>query len=151
MENNDPIYLDQLFKFAIRLQIESELDSCQQTTLQSAINTLATEFNGEGLTARQAVIHLMEATCLLPGVFNVQMLSWRQRLQELVHVPASLSGYSSLNYMLKLSADMVDNKPVKTTVATQTALSNPNMDRITEFVRTKYRLAWILESTDSKN
>ena len=135
-----------LFKFAIRLQIESELESCQQKTLQSAIVTMATEFQGEGITARQAVIHMMEATCLLPGVFNVQMLAWRQRLQELIHEPGTICDFSSLNYPLKLNVDEANNLPRSATVATQTALSNPNCDRILEFCKTKYTLRWVLEN-----
>ena len=63
-----------LLEFAIRLQIETELDSTQFQTLGSMIQTLSTEFQEGNLSAKRAVIHMMEATSLLAGVYNVQML-----------------------------------------------------------------------------
>ena len=64
-----------MLEFAIRLRIETENDSAQYETLGSMINTLAREYQKGGLSAKRAVIHMMEATSLLPGVYNVQMLS----------------------------------------------------------------------------
>ena len=129
----------------VQLYIESEIDSSHQRTIQSAVNTMAKQFQSEGLSARQAVIHMMEATHLMPGVFNVQMLSWRQRLQELVHEPGNISGFSSLNYPLKRSAESISNVPAFKTVATQTILSNPNTDGILEFLHKQYQLRWTLD------
>ena len=74
IENDQPIYLKPLLEFAIRLQIETELDSTQFQTLGSMILTLSKEFQEGNLSAKRAVIHMMEATSLLPGVYNVQML-----------------------------------------------------------------------------
>ena len=66
--------MQNLLEFAIKLQVETENDSVQHQTLGSMIGTLSKEFQAGGLTAKRAVIHMMEATSLLPGVYNVQML-----------------------------------------------------------------------------
>ena len=101
--------------------------------------TLASEFQQGGLTAKRAVIHMMEATSLLPGVYNVQMLSWRQRLQEMVHCKGFL-GSQNLNYEIKLT-----NEPAcPVSVASQTKLANPNSDRLLEFAHPEYELKWVL-------
>ena len=92
----------------------------------------------------------MECTFLLPGVFNVQMLSWRQKLQDIIHAPmkihASFSGYSSLNYILPLSFETANGLPTVNTVATQTRLVNPNSNEIVEFHKRDFRLRWVLKN-----
>lgn len=62
-------------EFAIKMRIETELESSQYDTLGSVIQTLSNEFQQGELSAKRAVIHMMEATSLLPGVYCVQMLS----------------------------------------------------------------------------
>ena len=61
-------------EYAIQLRIETEIESSQYETLGSMIQTLADEFQQGQLSAKRAVIHMMEATSLLPGVYCVQML-----------------------------------------------------------------------------
>lgn len=145
------MFLKELLVFALRLQIETEKETTQYDALISAIKTITKKhLREEGITARDAVIHLMECTFLLPGVFNVQMLSWRQRLQDIVHAPqeihASFSGYSSLNYVLPLSFEVANGLPTIKSVATQTKLVNPNSNEITEFHTREFRLKWVLQS-----
>ena len=139
MENNEPIFLKNLLEFGIRLQIETELGTTPFQTLKSMLVTLASEFQEGGLTAKRAVIHIMEATSLLPGVYNVQMLSWRQRLQEMVHCEGFL-GSQNLNYKIELSREPA----CSISVASQTKLTNPNSDRLLEFEHPEYELKWVL-------
>ena len=139
MEEDKPIFLKNLLEFGVKLLIETEIDSIQFQTLNSMLVTLASEYQQGGLTAKRAVIHMMEATSLLPGVYNVQMLSWRQRLQEMVHCEGFL-GSQNLKYELKLA----EEPATSVSVASQTKLSNPNSDRLLEFMHPEFELKWVL-------
>ena len=130
----------------MRLQTETELDTTQANAIQSTIQQLTEDFRSpSGLTARQAVIYLMECTTLLPGVFNVQMLSWRTKLQDIVHHPVPFVGFSSLQYNLHLSFETYNNVPSKATIAVQTKLVNPNSNHIAEFHQRQFDLDWVLK------
>ena len=74
--------------------------------------------------------------------------SWRQRLQELIHCAERFLGSPSLNYNIQLSALEASGKNLSVDIASQTALSNPNSDRILEFVRPKFELKWVLDKAD---
>ena len=142
METNAEIFLKNLLEFGVRLQIETELESSQFQALESMLATLASEFNEGKLTAKKAVINLMEATTFLPGVYNTQMLSWRHRLQEMVHCKGFL-GSQNLNYLLKLSLESI-SEPASVNTATQTRLTNPNQDHLLAFVNPTFDLKWTL-------
>ena len=124
--------------------IETGLDSSQSDALRSAMHRIVETHLQSGITARDTVIHIMEATFLLPGIFNVQMLSWRQRLQDIVHTPRSCSGYSSLNYTLLLSFETANGFPKSRSVAVQTKLTNPNLNELLEFNQRSFELKWVL-------
>ena len=114
--------------------------------LNSAAQRIVEMHKEHGITARDAVIHTMEATFLLPGVFNVQMLSWRQRLHDIVHNPAFVSGCNSLNYILPLSVETAYGLPMTRSIATQTKLANPNSDDLLEFHQRQFELKWVLKN-----
>ena len=128
------------------MKIETDLESAQMDALKSAAFRIAETHLDSGIVARDAVIHIMEATFLLPGVFNVQMLSWRQRLQDIVHAPNLCSGYSSLNYLLPLTFETANNLPTTRSLAVQTKLANPNLDELLEFNRRTFELKWVLKN-----
>ena len=99
----------------------------------------------EGITAKEAVIILMESTSMLPGVFNLQMLSWRHTLQRLVHENEdNLLGNIGLQYKLLLSHDVAVGNATTRSVEVQTDLVNPNSPNILEFVNKEYELKWSL-------
>ena len=102
--------------------------------LDSCMITLATDFKSpEGLSARQAVINVMEATHLIPGVFCTQMLSWRSKLMDILHNPEIITGYSSLKYKLLQSDAHVKGLPITRSVTVQTKLTEPMTNGILEF------------------
>ena len=125
--------------------IETEHESSQLEALNSAIHRIIEMHRKDGITARDTVIHIMEATFLLPGIFNVQMLSWRQRLQDIVHTPCCFSGFSSLNYILPLSFESANGFPKSRSVAVQTQLTNPNLNELLEFNQRSFELKWVLK------
>ena len=139
------MYLKELLVYMQRLVLETDFTSSQYEALRSAIQRIVETHNKEGIIARDAVIHIMESTFLLPGVFNVQMLSWRQRLQDIVHTPHFLSGHSSLNYILAVNFETANGFPATRTVAVQTKISNPNVDELLEFHQRSFELQWVLK------
>ena len=135
-----------LLEHALQLQINTEKATTQHEALTSAIVNVVKKFRQpDGISARDVVVQLMECTCLLPGVFNVQMLSWRQKLQDLVHNPNPLSSYSSLQYRISLSPDTVNDRLPVRSVATQTSLVNPNSNDLLEFKKRVFHLKWTLQ------
>ena len=141
---NESLCLQKLLDFALQMQIETELETTQYDALNSAIQTITETHLKKGITAHEAVIHLMECTSMLPGVFNVQMLYFRQRLQDMVHNPMSVSGYNSLQYVLPVRQCEVEGKPSTISTATQTELVNPNSSGILEFHKREFLLRWTL-------
>ena len=132
--------------FALRLQLQTQPDTTHGNAIQSTIQQLADDYRSvNGLTARQAVIYLMECTTMIPGVFCVQMLSWRSKLQDIVHHPVPFAGFSSLQYTLPLSLDEYNNVPSKVSVGVQTKLVNPNVNQIAEFHQRQFDLDWVLK------
>ena len=147
IEENKPVNLKDLLVFLTRLQIETPKDTTGFDALGSCMMTLASLFRSpNGISARQAVINVMEATHMLPGVFNLQMLSWRQKLLDIVHNPNLITGYSSLKYQLPLSFELANELPTSKSVAVQTKLTNPNSNEILEFVHKDFQLKWVLDS-----
>ena len=138
--------MDQLLKLALELYIQTEKSTTQEDALVSSILLLVEKFQQyEGLTAKEAVIILMESTSMLPGVFNIQMLSWRHTLQRLVHEnDENLLGQIGLQYKLLLSHDIAIGNAITRSVAVQTDLVNPNSPQILEFVNREYELKWSL-------
>ena len=136
--------MQKLLWFALQMQIETELETTQYDALSSAVQTITETHMTKGITAHEAVIHLMECTSMLPGVFNVQMLYFRQRLQDMVHNPMSVSGYNSLQYSLPIRQCEVDGNPTAISTATQTELVNPNSSNILEFNKREFLLRWTL-------
>ena len=127
-----------------KLKIEVRVNTTQFDALTSCMRTLVKDFRTpSGITARQAVINILEATHMIPGVFNIQMLSWRQRLHDILYNPQIITGYSSLQYQLLLSAEHSDGT-ARCSVGVQTALTNPNASSILEFNQKRYRLQWVL-------
>lgn len=111
------------------------------------MTTLAKEFKSpHGLNARQAVINIMEATHFLPGVFCIQMLSWRQKLADVLHNPQILTGYSSLEYLLPLSTAVIKGLDRTRSVAVQTKIVSPHPNEMLEFSRKQFQLKWVLDS-----
>ena len=141
---DETLCLQQLLSFALQMQIETELETTQHDALASAVQTITETHLKKGITAHEAVIHLMECTSMLPGVFNVQMLYFRQRLQDMVHNPMSVSGYNSLQYLLPTRQCEVEGKPTAISTATQTELVNPNSSNILEFNKREFLLRWTL-------
>ena len=108
------------------------------------MRTLVKEFRTpSGITARQAVINVLEATHMVPDVFCIQMLSWRQRLHDILYNPKIVTGYSSLQYPLLLSMEH-HNGTTSRSVGVQTILTNPNADTLLEFNQKHYKLQWVL-------
>ena len=97
---NTHLSMQKLLTFALQMQIETELETTQHDAISSAIKTIVDNHFSKGITAHEAVIHLMECTTMLPGVFCVQMLHFRQKLQDMIHNPPSFSGLYSLQYSL---------------------------------------------------
>ena len=127
-----------------RLHIEVRVDSTQHDAIASCMNTLAEEYHKPcGLTARQAVINVLECTNMIPGVFNLQMLSWRQRLHDILFNPQLTCPFSTLQYRLHLAVDHVPGVPLRT-IGTQTDLSDPRSSHILEFKQKNYDLCWVL-------
>ena len=138
--------MDRLLKLALELYIQTEKSTTQEDALVSSILLLVEKFQQyEGITAKEAVIILMESTSMLPGVFNIQMLSWRHTLQRLVHEnDENLLGQIGLQYKLSLSHDIAIGNPITRSVEVQTDLVNPNSPHILEFVSKEYELKWSL-------
>ena len=134
--------------FGLRLILESEKEGTTVQAVATALVSITNKFRGrKGITAYDAVVQLMEATCLLPGVFNVQMLGWRQKLQMIVHNPSLPSGRLGLQYELKLSKQVAENLPLVKTVATQTNIVNPNQPNLLEFQTRNFELVWALSKS----
>ena len=132
--------------FLLRLQIEVEVNASHHDAIISCMITLAKEFHKPGgMTARQAVVNLLECTNMIPGVFNLQMMSWRQKLQDVLHNPQLITGFQSLEYPLLLSAEVANGISTKKSIGTQTALTNPNGGDTLEFNQKRYRLQWVLD------
>ena len=129
----------------LRLLIQTERNTTEASALASAMLDIVIKFQSPtGITAKQTVVQLMEATCMIPGIFTLQMLSWRHRLQDLVHKLDHVPGRYSLQYKLLLSSDLARNLPQTKTVSVQTTLSNPNGHEITEFKHSDFQLQWVL-------
>ena len=144
IEENQPIFLKNLLNHVQKLKIEVRINTTQYDALTSCMRTLVKEFRQPtGITARQAVINVLEATHMVPGVFCIQMLSWRQRLHDILYNPQIITGYSSLQYTLLLSMEH-HNGTSRRSIAVQTTLSNPNADTLLEFKQKHYRLQWVL-------
>ena len=143
--DNEPLCLQMLLKFAIRLKIETQHDTTHFEALKSAIKLIVNLFTTKGITAHEAVIHLMECTCMLPGVFNVNMLYFRQRLQDMLHNTALFSGWNSLKYPLLATENDVKGIPSTRSITTQTNLVNPNSNEILEFNQRQFHLTWTLK------
>ena len=134
-----------MITFALQLQINTQKDTTQHDAIESAITSIITQFRRQdGITAKSAVVFLLESTCLLPGVFNVQMLSWRQNLQDIIHSPAHFVGFSNLQYKLPRNFEAVNDLPQYLTVASQTSLTSPNSSSVLEFQKRQYELKWTL-------
>ena len=146
IEECQPMFLKDFLIFLQRMIIETDTESSQYDTLKSAAANITEAHLKNGISARDTVINIMEATFLLPGIFNVQMLSWRQRLQDIVHAPNLNSGYSSLNYVLPLDFESANGLPKTRSVAVQTKLVNPNLDELLEFNQRVFELKWVLKS-----
>ena len=108
------------------------------------MKTLAKEFNKGGLTARQAVVNLLECTNMIPGVFNLQMMSWRQKLHDVLHNPRLITGFQSLEYPLLLSVEVANGISTKRSIGSQTTLIDPNGGDILEMNPKRYQLQWVL-------
>ena len=139
------MFLKDFLIFLQRMIIETDKESSQYDALKSAASNITETHLKNGISARDAVVNIMEATFLLPGIFNVQMLSWRQRLQDIVHAPTLHSGYSSLNYILPLNFETANDLPTTRSVAVQTKLVNPNLNELLEFHQRAFELKWVLK------
>ena len=136
-------------EFVIKMQIEAELDSTPHNALGCALQQMASDFLDEKLTARQAVVLIMEATHMLPGVYDTTMMAWRHRLQNLIYSAENkFSGFMSLQYKLKITANCPETS---VSVSTQTMLANPNSDHKLEFTHATYELRWVLDKTSPWN
>ena len=138
----------------LELQMELEIDSTPFWALDKAIINIALEFNStNGLTARRAVLYFLESTFLIPGVFNVDMLSERQRLQSYIHGPQHSQSLrlQTLEYNLVLApgkyrAPIIRDTSVKVSVATQTEISNPTQGELLNFTKKDYSLGWFINA-----
>ena len=83
---------------------------------------------------------------MIPGIFTLQMLSWRHRLQDVVHKLDTGSGRNSLNYKLLLSLETAQNKPRTQTVSVQTKITNPHGKELLEFQNQEFTLQWVLST-----
>ena len=144
MVKNLSLSLQKLLTFALQMQIETELETTQHDAISSAIKTIVDHHFNKGITAHEAVIHLMECTTMLPGVFCVQMLHFRQKLQDMIHNPTSFSGLYSLQYPLPVHECTVQGLPLTVDCVTQTDLVNPNGSNILEFNQREFCLQWTL-------
>ena len=145
MEQGEKLLLKDLIAFAIQLQINLKENTTQHDAMQCAIESIVTAFKSpEGITAKSAVVHLLEATFLIPGVFNLQMLSWRARLQDIIHIPSNFVGFSSLQYLIPLDFEEANELPKSNSVATQTRITAPYSNQILEFQNREFELKWTL-------
>ena len=144
MVKNTSLSMQKLLTFALRLQIETELETTQHDAISSAIKTIVDNHFNKGITAHEAVIHLMECTTMLPGVFCVQMLHFRQKLQDMLHNPPTFSGLYSLHYPIPVLECTVQGLPSSVTCATQTNIVNPNGCNTLEFNQREFCLRWTL-------
>ena len=132
--------------FLQRLQIEVQLNTSQFDAITSCMKTLVEEFHKpNGITARQAVINVLECTNLIPGVFNVHMLTWRQRLHEILFNPHIQCPFANLEYPLLLAVECINGTTTRS-VGTQTTLTNPNAGLL-EFDTKSYHLQWVLHTS----
>ena len=139
--------MQDLIKLGLHLYIETKQRTTQANAVGCAIQTITRKFREpDGITAKEAVVHLLESTSMIPGVFNIQMLSWRSKLQDLIHDPDQFLGCNSLQYKLQRSRLDTLGLPTTRTVAVQTKITNPNADHILEFVSKDYDLQWVLSS-----
>ena len=138
----------------LELQVELELDSTSFWALDKAINNTVLEFNSQqGLSARKAVLYFLEATCLIPGVFYVDMLRERQILQDYLHGPQHFHSFrhQTLEYRLLLApgkyrAPTIRQISAKVSVGTQTDISNPTQGELLNFTNRKYSLGWFISA-----
>ena len=129
----------------MKLQIEVRLGTNHWEAIGSCMRTLVLEFHKPGgITARQAVINILECTNLVPGIFNVHMLSWRQRLHEMLFDPKLTCPFAEMNYQLPLAVEVTNGTPLTRTIGTQTTLTNPNGSDLLEFNMREHRLQWVL-------
>ena len=140
VESGKDLCLKSLLELGTKILVETENFTTPSEALCNAINQMASEYQNSSITARQAVITLLEATHLLPGVYNTQMLSWRHTIQRLLHQSDFSPGFMSLNYNLKLTESL----PKSCDTATQTKISNPNSDHKLEFTHSTFDLKWVL-------
>ena len=143
-----------LLEKMLELQVELETDSTSFWALDKAINSTVLEFNSQnGLSARRAVLYFLEATCLIPGVFNVDMLKERQLLQDYLHGPQHFRSFrhQTLEYRLALApekyrAPIIRQISTKVSVGTQTDISNPTEGELLNFTNRKYALGWYISA-----
>ena len=122
--------------------------------MEKSIINIAKEFNShDGITARRAVVYLLESSFLIPGVFNVDMLQLRQRLQDYLHGPMHSKVYKmqTLEYPLKLAPEVyrapsTRRNSLKASKGTQTDLINPTQGELLNFNNRQYTLGWILQA-----
>ena len=143
-----------LLEKMLELQLELEVESTPFWALDKAIINTVLEFNSQnGLTARRAVLYFLESTCLIPGVFNVDMLRERQLLQEYLHGPQHIQSFrlQTLEYRLVLApekyrAPIIRQTSVKVSKGTQTEISNPTEGELLNFTNRQYSLGWFISA-----
>ena len=139
---------------AIELQIELETDSTPALAIDKAIVNIAKEYNShDGITARRAVVYILEATTLIPGVFNLEMLQVRQRLQDYLHGPQHCKNFKfqTLEYKISLAPEVYRSPSIRKTSAkvskgTQTEILNPTQGELLNFNNPQYTLEWVLKA-----
>ena len=132
--------------FLQKLQIEVRVATSQFDAVTSCMATLVEEFHKpNGISARQTVINVLECTNLIPGVFNVHMLTWRQRLHEILFNPQIVCPFSSLNYPLLLAVENTNGTSTRS-IGIQTTLTHPDADML-EFKSKSYSLRWVLDTS----
>ena len=139
---------------AVCLQVELESESTPALALDKAVINIAKEFNShDGITARRAVIYLLEATTLIPGVFNIEMLQARQRLQDYLHGPQHCQSFKmqTLEYAIafapqKYRAPSLKKTSVCASKGTQTEIINPTQGELLNFTNPQYSLEWVLKA-----
>ena len=143
-----------MIELMVLLQFEIETESNSFRAIEKAIINTAKAFNSTSeLTARTVVIFFLEATTLIPGVFNVDMLRERQILQDYLHGPQHFQSFrkQTLEYKIDLTSDLYRTPAVRRTSnllskSTQTELENPAQGEMLNFAQRKFSLEWVLHA-----
>ena len=138
----------------IELQIEIEIDSTPFMALDKAITNIVKAYNAsDKITARTAVLFIMEATSLIPGVFNIDMLRERQLLQDFLHGAQHFKNFKlqTLEYTITLAPEIYRTPSVrkacnKKDKACQTDIMDPSQGQLLSFNNAEYSLEWVLKS-----